>query len=244
MIIIPALDLINGQIVRLQQGDYDKQTHFQKSPLEQFEEYAAQGAKYLHLVDLDGAKDPTKRQLATIKTLVEAIEAPIQVGGGIRTREDVKNLLGIGVERVVIGSTAIKDPIEVKKWFAEFGTDNLVLALDVRIEQGKKLIALHGWTETSDQTIEEVIDDFSEVGLSHVLCTDISKDGMLIGSNVKLYEELTPKYPKINFQASGGIGELKDIEALKSTNVFGIIVGRALLEKKVTVKESIQCLQK
>lgn len=244
MIIIPALDLMNGQIVRLQQGDYDKQTKFTASPIEQFEEYVAQGAKYLHLVDLDGAKDPTQRQLFTIKRIVEGVKAPIQVGGGIRTREDVQKLLDIGVERIVVGSTAIQNPEEVKSWFDEFGADSFVLALDTRIENGKKLIAISGWLETTDQTLEDVIESFQEVGLEHVLCTDISKDGMLQGSNVQLYQELVKKYPDINFQASGGIGGLEDLIALEKSDVYGVIVGRALLEKKFTTKEAMTCLQK
>lgn len=244
MIIIPALDLMNGQIVRLQQGDYDKQTKFTASPIEQFEEYVSQGAKYLHLVDLDGAKDPAQRQLFTIKHIVEGVKAPIQVGGGIRTKEDVQKLLDIGVERVVVGSTAIQNPEEVKSWFDEFGADSFVLALDTRIEKGKKLIAISGWLETTDQTLESVIESFLEVGLEHVLCTDISKDGMLQGSNVKLYKELVKKYPNINFQASGGIGGLEDLEELNQSDVYGVIVGRALLENKFTTKEAIACLQK
>ncbi len=244
MIIIPALDLINGQVVRLQQGDYGKQTTFTASPVDQFEEYVSEGAEYLHLVDLDGAKDPAKRQLAIIKKIVETVNTPIQVGGGIRTIEDVKNLLNIGVKRIVISSTAIKNPAEVKAWFTEFGADKFVLALDVRIENGKKLIAINGWIETTDQTIEDVIASYQKVGLKHVLCTDISKDGMLQGSNVELYRTLSRNYPEIQFQASGGIGSLEDIEALKSSGVYGVIVGRALLEKKFTAKEAIECLQK
>ncbi len=244
MIIIPALDLINGQVVRLQQGDYGKQTTFTVSPVEQFQRYIAGGASYLHLVDLDGAKDPLKRQLTTIEQLVKSVNVPIQVGGGIRTEKDVENLLKIGVTRVVIGSTAIQSPELVKTWFERFGADRLVLALDVRIEHGEKCIAISGWQETSEKTLESVIDDFLTVGLEHVLCTDISKDGMLSGSNVKLYQEIAAAYPSIQFQASGGIGELSDIKALEPTNVFGVIVGRALLDNQFSVQEAIECLQK
>lgn len=244
MIIIPALDLINGQVVRLQQGDYGKQTTFTVSPIDQFKEYIDAGAEYLHLVDLDGAKDPKARQLSTIQNILAEINVPLQVGGGIRTVEDVQNLLDLGVQRVVVGSTAIQKPDEVKSWFKQFGADRFVLALDVRIENNQKLIAISGWQETSNQTLEDVIESFQDVGLQHVLCTDISKDGMLQGSNVELYKEVAQKYPNISFQASGGIGELNDLLALQSSGVFGIIVGRALLENKFTAKEAILCLQK
>lgn len=244
MIIIPALDLINGQVVRLQQGDYGKQTTFTVSPIDQFKEYIDAGAEYLHLVDLDGAKDPKARQLTTIQNILAEINVPLQVGGGIRTVEDVQNLLDLGVQRVVVGSTAIQKPDEVKSWFKQFGADRFVLALDVRIENNQKLIAISGWQETSNQTLEDVIESFQDVGLQHVLCTDISKDGMLQGSNVELYKEVAQKYPNISFQASGGIGELNDLLALQSSGVFGIIVGRALLENKFTAKEAILCLQK
>ncbi|MDG9730514.1 1-(5-phosphoribosyl)-5-[(5-phosphoribosylamino)methylideneamino]imidazole-4-carboxamide isomerase [Ignatzschineria sp. RMDPL8A] len=242
--IIPALDLINGEVVRLEQGDYGKQTTFHYSPIEKFQEYVSDGATYLHLVDLDGAKDPEKRQITTIQSIVANVDAPIQVGGGIRTVEDVKALLSIGVQRVVIGSTAVKNPEMVKAWFEEFGADRLVLALDVRIEAGEKRVAVSGWQETSDLTLEELIALYEPVGLKHVLCTDISKDGMLTGSNVALYKELVENYPEIEFQSSGGIGVLADVEALKPTKVSGVIVGRALLENRITLKEAITCWQK
>ncbi|UNM97304.1 1-(5-phosphoribosyl)-5-[(5-phosphoribosylamino)methylideneamino]imidazole-4-carboxamide isomerase [Ignatzschineria rhizosphaerae] len=242
--IIPALDLINGEVVRLQQGDYARQTTFEYSPITKFKEYVDAGAKYLHLVDLDGAKDPEARQLKVISEIVKTVDAPIQVGGGIRSREDIENLLNIGVDRVVVGSTAVKEPIEVMQWFQEFGGEKIVLALDIRIEEGIKKVALSGWQETSEITIEALIDKYQPVGLKHVLCTDISKDGMLTGSNVALYEELCVKYPEIDFQSSGGIGSIEDIQVLEGTGVAGVIVGRALLEGKFSAEEAISCWQK
>lgn len=242
--IIPALDLINGEVVRLQQGDYARQTTFDYSPIAQFKEYVDAGAKYLHLVDLDGAKDPKARQLKVIAEIVETVGAPIQVGGGIRTREDIVNLLNIGVDRVVVGSTAVKNPLEVIEWFKEFGGEKIVLALDIRIEDGVKKVALSGWQETSESSLEALIEQYQPYGLKHVLCTDISKDGMLTGSNVALYRELCEKFPEIDFQSSGGIGSIQDIEALEPTKVAGVIVGRALLEGKFSAKEAISCWQK
>lgn len=242
--IIPALDLIDGQVVRLQQGDYAKQTTYSDDPIAQFADYLAQGAEQLHLVDLTGAKDPAERQTALIGKIISAIDCPIQVGGGIRTEQDVADLLAVGANRVVIGSTAVKQTEMVKGWFKKYGVEKFVLALDVNIDaSGQKNIAISGWQEASGVLLEELIEDFQTVGLQHVLCTDISRDGTLAGSNVDLYKEICAKYPEIQFQSSGGIGSLADIEALKGTGVAGVIVGRALLEGKFNVAEAIECWQ-
>jgi len=169
---------------------------------------------------------------------------PVQVGGGIRTEEDVAALLEAGVARVVVGSTAVKSPEVVKGWFTRFGAEALVLALDVRIDnEGVKQVAVSGWQENSGVSLEELIETYQPVGLKHVLCTDISRDGTLAGSNVSLYEEVCARYPQIAFQSSGGIGGLQDIAALRGTGVRGVIVGRALLEGKFKVTEAIQCWQ-
>ncbi|NBI12601.1 1-(5-phosphoribosyl)-5-[(5-phosphoribosylamino)methylideneamino]imidazole-4-carboxamide isomerase [[Haemophilus] felis] len=242
--IIPALDLIDGQVVRLYQGDYEQKTLYSDNPIVQFQDYVAQGAKQLHLVDLTGAKDPNKRQTQLIGEIIRAVNCPIQVGGGIRTEQDVADLLAVGANRVVIGSTAVKQPEVVKGWFKKYGAEKFVLALDVKINaKGEKQIAVSGWQETSAVTLEQLLIDFQDVGLQHVLCTDISKDGTLQGSNVALYQELCVQFPTIQFQSSGGIGTLADVEALKDTGVAGVIVGRALLEGKFNVQEAIQCWQ-
>ncbi|MDJ0038571.1 1-(5-phosphoribosyl)-5-[(5-phosphoribosylamino)methylideneamino]imidazole-4-carboxamide isomerase [Pantoea allii] len=242
--IIPALDLIDGKVVRLHQGDYAQQRDYGSDPLPRLQDYAGQGATVLHLVDLTGAKDPAKRQIALLKNLLNGVNAIVQVGGGIRTRDDVKALLDAGASRVVVGSTAVKQPEDVKAWFQEFGPEAIVLALDVRIDAAnRKDIAISGWQEAAGVTLEEVIEQFQPAGLRHVLCTDISRDGTLSGSNVELYKEVTARFPQIAFQSSGGIGELSDIAALRGSGVQGVIVGRALLEGKFTVSEAIACWQ-
>jgi len=242
--IIPALDLIDGKVVRLHQGDYARQRDYGSDPLPRLQDYARQGATVLHLVDLTGAKDPAKRQITLLKSLLNGVDAVVQVGGGIRSREDVKALLDAGASRVVVGSTAVKQPEEVKAWFTEFGPDAIVLALDVRIDAtNRKEVAISGWQEAAGVTLEEVIEQFQPVGLKHVLCTDISRDGTLSGSNVNLYKEVTARFPQIAFQSSGGIGELSDVAALRGSGVQGVIVGRALLEGKFTVSEAIACWQ-
>ena len=195
-------------------------------------------------MDLTGAKDPSQRQTALIGDIIEATQCLVQVGGGIRTEQDVADLLAVGANRVVIGSTAVKEREMVKGWFEKYGAEKFVLALDVNINaSGQKIVAISGWQEASGVLLEELIEDFQTVGLQHVLCTDISRDGTLAGSNVDLYREICAKYPNIRFQSSGGIGSLADIEALKGTGVAGVIVGRALLEGKFTVSEAIECWQ-
>lgn len=242
--IIPALDLIDGNVVRLHQGDYAKQTAYGNDPLPRLQQYEQEGAKLLHLVDLTGAKDPKKRQIPLLKKLLAGVSVPVQVGGGIRTEEDVKALLEAGAARVVIGSTAVTQPELVQSWFQRYGGEAIVLALDVRINaEGFKEIAISGWQENSNLSLEQAIEMYQPYGLKHVLCTDISKDGTLTGSNIALYQEISQKYPDVALQASGGIGSLDDIAAIPASGAAGVIVGRALLEGKFTVAEAIECWQ-
>lgn len=242
--IIPALDLIDGSVVRLHQGDYGQQRDYGSDPLPRLQDYQRQGAEVLHLVDLTGAKDPAARQIPLLQKLLAGVTVPVQVGGGIRNEQDVEALLSAGATRVVVGSTAVKNPDRVQGWFNRFGADALVLALDVRIDaNGTKNVAISGWQENSNATLEQVVEQYLPFGLKHVLCTDISRDGTLAGSNVELYREVTARYPQVAFQASGGIGSLDDIAQLRDSGVKGVIVGRALLDGKFSVTEAISCWQ-
>ncbi|QIR14363.1 1-(5-phosphoribosyl)-5-[(5-phosphoribosylamino)methylideneamino]imidazole-4-carboxamide isomerase [Shewanella aestuarii] len=240
--IIPAIDLIDGQVVRLYQGDYQQQTTFDLSPLAQLQSYQDQGAKLLHIVDLTGAKDPQKRQITLIGELVAGLDVDIQVGGGIRSEQQVKELLELGVKRVVIGSLAVKEPELVKSWFVKYGSDAICLALDVNInEAGEKIVAVSGWQAGGGKSLESLVAKFETVGLQHALVTDISRDGTLQGANTELYTELATQYPNINWQASGGIATLDDVAAVRDSKAGGIIIGKALLINNFTVKEAIQC---
>lgn len=242
--IIPAIDLIDGAVVRLFQGDYAQKTQYQLDPIDVVNDYADQGAKWLHIVDLTGAKDTDKRQLSLIKTMVETQRMDFQAGGGIRSEKDVTQLLDIGVKRIVIGSLAVKQPELVKQWMKTYSPEAIVLALDVNIDdKGNKMIATHGWQQSSDVALEGLLEDFLSVGAKHVLCTDISRDGTLQGSNESLYSQMKRQFPNVIWQASGGIGALADIEALKPTLVDSVILGRALLEGKFTLSEAIACWQ-
>ena len=240
--IIPAIDLIDGQVVRLYQGDYDKQTTFDLSPLAQLQSYQAQGAKLLHIVDLTGAKDPNKRQTQLIAELSAGLDVDIQVGGGIRSEKQVAELLNIGVNRVVIGSLAVKEPELVKSWFVKYGSDAICLALDVNInDNGEKIVAVSGWQSGGGKSLESLVAAFETVGLKHALVTDISRDGTLTGANTELYTELAAMYPNILWQASGGIATLDNVAAVRDSKASGIIIGKALLINQFTVKEAIQC---
>ena len=242
--IIPAIDLIEGSVVRLFQGDYAQKTEYQLDPVEVVHDYADQGAKWLHIVDLTGAKDTNKRQLELIGKMVATGRMSFQAGGGIRTEQDVAQLLALGVKRVVIGSLAVKEPTLVKGWISKYGSEAIVLALDINIDpRGNKFIATHGWQENSGVSLEALLEDFLSVGAKHVLCTDISRDGTLQGANHPFYSEMCARVPTITWQASGGIGKLDDIRVLVPTQVSGVILGRALLEGKFTVAEAIQCWQ-
>ena len=240
--IIPALDLIEGQVVRLFQGDYGQVTEYNVNPTEQFALYHQAGANWLHLVDLTGAKNTQARQLTLISQLLASTPANVQIGGGVRCEQDVSDLLHAGAQRVVIGSTAVKRPERVKGWIEKYGAEHIVLALDINIDNnGNRIVAVSGWQEDSGVTIETLLEDFLKVGLKHVLCTDISRDGTLTGSNVELYIDLCRQYPQVQFQSSGGIGSLDDITALKGSGVAGVIVGRALLDGKFSAEQAFTC---
>ncbi|CAB0149687.1 1-(5-phosphoribosyl)-5-[(5-phosphoribosylamino)methylideneamino] imidazole-4-carboxamide isomerase [Pseudidiomarina piscicola] len=242
--LIPALDLINGQVVRLQQGDFERQTTYANDPLPIAKAYASAGAKWLHVVDLDGARDPARRQTTTLKRLAEALPMSLQVGGGIRQKSDLEELFQCGVKRVVIGSLAVQNPALVSAWLQDYGSDAIVISIDVSIaDDGQAYVATHGWQQTSELTLEQVIERFLPDGLRHVLCTDISRDGMLGGYNVELYDNLKRHYPELLIQASGGAAQLSDLRQLRRINCDSAILGKALLTEQFTLEEAFQCWQ-
>lgn len=241
--IIPAIDLARGRVVRLQQGDFSRQTVFNVDPAVRILRACIDGAELIHIVDLDGAKDPHRRQYARIRSLVRSSPLPIQTGGGIRSYSDVRNLLELGVERVVIGSFAVYRPELVRGWVRHFGPERITLALDVRVKDGRALVATHGWLETTDITLDRVLRPYLAAGVRHLLVTDISRDGMLQGANYGLYEGLARKYQGLDIIASGGISSLDDIRRTARSGATSVVLGRALLEGRFTVKEAIRCWQ-
>jgi phosphoribosylformimino-5-aminoimidazole carboxamide ribotide isomerase len=238
MIIYPAIDLIDGQCVRLYKGDFDQQTIYDSSPIEVAQSYAKDGAQWLHLVDLDGAKDPEKRQLALIREIIAQSGLKVQTGGGLRSADDVAALLDAGASRVVVGSLAVKDWKQVLEMFERFGPDKICLAADVVPQDGTYMIAVSGWQEESTLSLDMFLQSYVDAGLVHVLCTDISRDGTMGGCNTDLYTDLVARYPGLQVQASGGVSSLDDIKALKSS---GVIIGKALYEGAFTLKEALSC---
>lgn len=242
MIIYPAIDLRDGKCVRLYQGDYQKETVYALDPCAQVLRFADEGATWVHLIDLDGAKNPSNNQESLILKLLKQSKISMQIGGGVRRAEQIEKYLECGASRVIIGSLAAQDPDTVLAWFQRFGADRLVLALDVAFDKDNQpWIATNAWQTTSTQTLEGLISMYQAVGLLHVLCTDIARDGTLQGPSIALYESLLKKFPSLQIQASGGVHALSDLVLLREKGLRSAITGRALYEEKFTVREALSC---
>jgi phosphoribosylformimino-5-aminoimidazole carboxamide ribotide isomerase len=237
MELIPAIDLRDGRCVRLLYGDFAKETRYPVDPVELAVHYRDLGAQWLHIVDLDGAKQGAPVNLALIRRMRAAAQVDVQLGGGIRTRASLEQALEVAT-RAVIGSLAVSDPEVVSSWLTEFGPGRLTLALDVRLAaDGTPLIATHGWTRASTLTLAAAIDRYAVAGLRHVLCTDIDRDGALTGPNTALYADCVARWPAIAFQASGGVRDLADLTALTAAGVAATVSGKALLEGRLKPEE-------
>jgi phosphoribosylformimino-5-aminoimidazole carboxamide ribotide isomerase len=237
MELIPAIDLRDGRCVRLLHGDFAKETRYPVDPVELAVHYRELGARWLHVVDLDGAKQGVPVNLALISRMRDTAQVDVQLGGGIRTRASLEQALEVAT-RAVIGSLAVSDPELVTSWLTEFGPDRLTLALDVRLAaDGTPLIATHGWTRASTLTLATAIDRYAAAGLRHVLCTDIDRDGALTGPNTSLYGDCVERWPAIAFQASGGVRDLADLTALTAAGVAATVSGKALLEGRLKPEE-------
>jgi phosphoribosylformimino-5-aminoimidazole carboxamide ribotide isomerase len=238
MLLIPAIDLRGGSCVRLYQGDFAMETRYEADPRELAASYEALGATWLHVVDLDGARDGVPGNRRTIERLADLSGLHLQVGGGIRNRATIDSLLACGVQRVVLGSLAVDKPALVHEWLRELGPERICVALDVRIDaSGTPLVQTRGWTATSSQTLWDVLQAYADSGLQHVLCTDVARDGTLTGPNLALCTEGVRRFPTIAWQASGGIRSIDDLIALRATRVAAAISGKALLEQRITAEE-------
>jgi len=239
MLLIPAIDLRGGQCVRLLQGRFDAETVYASDPLEVLERYLAFGARRIHVVDLDGARDGSQGNRAAIGRIVgRAGREAVQVGGGIRTRQVAEELFDLGVARVVVGSVAVTEPDEVASWLREFGPERVVLAFDVRLDDGgTPRLATHGWERQTQTSLWDAVERYLPAGLRHVLCTDVARDGALSGPNVELYRQCTRRFPNVAWQASGGVSEAADLDALATTGADSVISGRALLEGRLNAEE-------
>lgn len=241
MILYPAIDLRAGHCVRLAQGKFDQQTTYDTDPLRVAQAYADAGATHLHVVDLDGAKARRVMQTDLILQIVRQSRLRVQVGGGVRTSNDVQQLLDGGVARVVIGSLAVQDPATTSTLFERFGGDRITLGIDVHLNaSGEAHAATDGWQVGSGMRVTELISNYLRDGLQHVLCTDIGRDGMLTGPSIKLYRSLRAYAPQLALQASGGIATLEDLRTLAAMGMHGAMIGKALYEKRFTLGEALQ----
>ncbi len=240
--VYPALDIREGRVVRLLQGDYAQQTTYGDDPLPRANAFAAAGARWMHLVDLDAARAGGYTLAPLLSAIARESGLNVQTGGGIRRRDDVARLLDAGAARVVVGSVSVREPDTVIGWLQEFGAERLTIALDARqADDGRWLLPVHGWTETGDVTLDVLAQRYAQAGMRHLLCTDIARDGMLSGPNIDLYRHLSALLPGVAVQASGGVRSTADVAEAKAVGCGGAILGKALLEGRMTLQEALAC---
>ncbi|MEN1728727.1 MAG: 1-(5-phosphoribosyl)-5-[(5-phosphoribosylamino)methylideneamino]imidazole-4-carboxamide isomerase [Pseudomonadota bacterium] len=238
MILIPAIDLRGGRVVRLSQGDYDRETHYGDDAVDLAQRYAAAGAHLIHLVDLDGARSGLGENIDTIERICKAVDCPVQTGGGVREFSDVQRRLDAGAARVVIGSLCVREPTTVCKWLGQLGPEAIVAGLDVsRTLDGQWIPKAAGWTEAGELDLFSLLDRLVDAGLIHLLCTDIERDGMMSGPSLELYQSISERFSGVRLQASGGVSKAEDLKDASLTGAAGCIVGRALLEDKIDIHE-------
>lgn len=232
MIVLPAIDLKSGEVVRLKQGDFERKTVYSQNPLAVAEDFAAQGAEWLHLVDLDGAAEGESQNYAVIKKIAAATNFKIQTGGGIRKKEDVRRLLDLGVKRVIIGTLAVKDPELLAELIEEFGAESILVSIDAR--DGK--VATSGWLEASERDMLDFAREMEALGVKYILYTDIGRDGMLSGPDFAGLRKLQLE-TELKIIASGGISSNQDLYDLAAENFYGAITGQAIYQGKVDLKK-------
>lgn len=233
MLLIPAIDLIEGKCVRLTKGNYDTKKIYNENPLEVAKEFEANGITHLHLVDLDGAKGGTVVNWNVLETITNNTTLKVDFSGGIKSKPVAQRAFDLGAAQITVGSLAVKNPKEFVDWIWEFGEEKLILGADVI----KDKIAIHGWQESSNKDIYSYLDFYFEEGIDYVLCTDVSKDGMLQGPSFELYTDLLEEYPEIKLIASGGVSSVADLHQLKEIGCYAAIVGKAFYEGKITLSE-------
>lgn len=238
--VYPAIDVREGAVVRLRQGDYGQETRYPADPFALAAQYAGAGARWLHLVDLDAARAGGYTLAPLLRRLKAETPLQVQTGGGVRSEADVDALLEAGADRVVIGSLAVREPGRVAAWVSRYGAARLTLALDTRRDgEGRWRLPVHGWTEEGGKELDVLAAAYDEVGLRHLLCTDISRDGMLSGPNIDLYRYLCQRFPRLAVQASGGARDLADVVAAREAGCGGIVLGKALLDGKLDLREAL-----
>ncbi|SFE67394.1 1-(5-phosphoribosyl)-5-[(5-phosphoribosylamino)methylideneamino]imidazole-4-carboxamide isomerase [Thermoflexibacter ruber] len=233
MDIIPAIDIINGKCVRLSQGDFNQQKQYNENPLEVAQQFESAGLRRLHLVDLDGARQKKIVNHKVLENIAKNTKLKIDFGGGVQSDDDIKLAFDSGAAQVTGGSIAIRQPALFEKWLQLYGAERIILGADVKEDK----IAISGWQETSDITVTSFIKGYLQKGVKYVICTDVSKDGMLAGTSIELYKHLRQNLPHASLIASGGVSNLQDLIDLKNIGMKGAIVGKALYENKINLEE-------
>ena len=236
MKIIPAIDIIEGKCVRLSKGDYDSKVIYNENPLEVAKLFEDHGFNYLHVVDLDGAKSSKVVNFDILESISRNTNLKIDFGGGVKSTEDFKRVIDAGANQVTVGSIAVKNPLLLFDWIEQYGADRIILGADVK---GLN-IATDGWLETSNLTLFNFLKDYHVKGIRNVLCTDISKDGMLEGPAFELYSFIMAEYPDVDLIASGGVSCIEDVIKLKKNGIPSVVIGKAIYENKIDLKELVK----
>jgi phosphoribosylformimino-5-aminoimidazole carboxamide ribotide isomerase len=231
--IYPAIDIIDGKCVRLTKGDYDTKVVYDDDPLEMAQYFKSKGAEYIHIVDLDAAKNPSNHNRELIAAIITQSGLKVQTGGGIRTKADVETLLTLGAYRVIIGSAAVNRRQEAFQWVQKYGADKIVIGADV-VDQK---IATHGWQQVTDEDIFDFIKSYMAEGGTTFLCTDVDKDGMLAGSSRQLYTEILKSFTDVQLIASGGVHDMDEVVKLQEMGMESIIIGKAIYEGKIKIDD-------
>ena len=243
MILIPAIDLLDGRCVRLVHGDFNDVTYYDSEPEDLARRYRNEGAHWLHVVDLAASRDGEAADTSDLFKLLHSAEQSVQTGGGVRDGGDIRARLEHGADRVVVGSLAAQEPERFLGWLGEYGDERIVAALDVAIDaQGVPWPRTHGWTRDAGADLWTLLRGLVDGGLKHVLVTDIGRDGALMGPNLELYRDVLERFPEIQLQASGGVSRVEDLQALRDSGASGAIVGKALLEGAFTVSHALEAM--
>lgn len=233
--IIPAIDTIGGRCVRLTKGDYDTEKVYSEDPLEIAKEFERLGITRLHLVDLEGAKSGHICNAEVLKRIASGTNLKIDFGGGVKSNEDIELAFQSGAAQVTGGSIAVSKPELFEEWLAKYGSDKMILGADVRNE----MVSISGWKEDSDYHLFSFLESYQKKGVKTVICTDISKDGMLQGPAVELYQKVIAEFPELELVASGGVGNIEDVRILNEIGCWGAIIGKAIYEKRIDMNELV-----
>ena len=231
--LVPAIDIIDGSCVRLTKGDYSTKKEYASDPLQIAQQFEAAGITHLHVVDLDGAKAGKVLNWSVVERICKETNLNVDFGGGVRTTAEVEKLFSLGVKQITGGSIAVKNKALFLEWLATYGGDKIILGVDVKDE----MVAISGWEETTSLHIFDFLEEYIAKGIKYIICTDISKDGMLQGTSNDLYKKIQEKYPELNIIASGGVASMEDIHTLNEMNTEGVIFGKAFYEGKISIEE-------